>query len=190
MPSPNFFAELKRRNVYKIAASYAVVAWLVIQVATQVLPFFELPNWAVRVVVLLVVLGFPIALIVAWAFELTPAGIKRADTSEHGRSYRRGGVWIYVVAASLLASGGLFLAGRYVGSRGSNAASREAAGKSIAVLPFENLSDDKGNAYFADGVQDQILTGRFVSRRTLCGESRQQCSVARGGGKIDRRAAV
>ncbi|MBA3386584.1 MAG: hypothetical protein H0T95_08205 [Chthoniobacterales bacterium] len=158
MPSPNFFAELKRRNVYKIAASYAVVAWLVIQVATQVLPFFELPNWAVRVVVLLVVLGFPIALIVAWAVELTPAGIKRADTIEQGRSYRRGGVWIYVVAASLLASGGLFLAGRYVGSRGSNAASREAAGKSIAVLPFENLSDDKGNAYFADGVQDQILT--------------------------------
>ncbi len=110
-----FAAELRRRNVYKIAASYAVVAWLVIQVATQVLPFFELPNWVVRLVVLLVVLGFPIALMVAWVFELTLAGIQRADTIDPGQSYRSGSLWIYVVLASLLASGGLFLAGRYVG---------------------------------------------------------------------------
>src|SRR5947208_14825055 len=75
----NFFAELKRRNVYKVALAYAVVAWLLIQVATQVFPFFEIPNWAVRLVVLLLVIGFPVALILAWAFELTPEGIKRTE---------------------------------------------------------------------------------------------------------------
>src|SRR6266478_4093130 len=77
--SGNFFAELKRRNVYKVAVAYAIVAWLLIQVATQVFPFFEIPNWAVRLVVLLLILGFPIALFLAWAFEITPEGIKRAE---------------------------------------------------------------------------------------------------------------
>src|SRR5476649_3040242 len=77
MKSGNFFAELKRRNVYKVAVAYAVVSWLLIQIATQVFPFFEIPNWAVRLVVLLLILGFPVALILAWAFELTPEGIKR-----------------------------------------------------------------------------------------------------------------
>ena len=79
MNSGNFFAELKRRNVYKVAVAYAIVAWLLIQVATQVFPFFEIPNWAVRLVVLLLILGFPIALFLAWAFEITPEGIKRAE---------------------------------------------------------------------------------------------------------------
>ena len=76
---PSFLTELKRRNVYKVAIAYAVVAWLLIQIATQVFPFFEIPNWAIRLVVLLLILGFPVALILAWAFELTPEGIKRAD---------------------------------------------------------------------------------------------------------------
>jgi hypothetical protein len=76
---PSFFAELKRRNVYKVAVAYAVVAWLLIQIATQVLPFFEIPNWGVRLVVLLIAVGFPIALVIAWAFELTPEGIKRTE---------------------------------------------------------------------------------------------------------------
>src|SRR6266496_2258483 len=75
----NFFAELKRRNVYKVAIAYAVVAWLLMQVASQIFPFFEIPNWAVRLVVLLLVIGFPVAVILAWAFELTPEGIKRAE---------------------------------------------------------------------------------------------------------------
>src|ERR1700704_275264 len=75
----NFFGELKRRNVYKIAVAYAVVAWLLMQIATQIFPFFEIPNWAVRLVVLLLIIGFPVALILAWAFELTPEGIKRAE---------------------------------------------------------------------------------------------------------------
>jgi len=79
MNSGNFFAELKRRNVYKVAVAYAVVGWLLVQVATQVFPFFEIPNWAVRLIVLLIVIGFPIALVIAWAFELTPEGLKRTE---------------------------------------------------------------------------------------------------------------
>src|SRR5437667_8373145 len=79
MRSDTFFTELKRRNVYKVAVAYAVVAWLLIQVATQVLPFFEIPNWAVEMVVIAMVIGFPIALVLSWAFELTPEGIKRED---------------------------------------------------------------------------------------------------------------
>src|SRR5437016_4942412 len=75
----NFLAELKRRNVYKVAVAYAVVGWLLVQVATQVFPFFEIPNWAVRLIVLLIVIGFPIALVIAWAFELTPEGLKRTE---------------------------------------------------------------------------------------------------------------
>ena len=82
MKSGNLFAELKRRNVYKVAVAYAVVAWLLIQIATQVFPFFEIPNWVVRLVVLAIIAGFPIALIIAWAFELTPEGIKRTEDAE------------------------------------------------------------------------------------------------------------
>ena len=106
----NFFGELKRRNVYKVAVGYAVVGWLLIQVATQVFPFFEIPNWAVRLIVLLIVVGFPIALVIAWAFELTPGGIKRteeADLVYPGRS--RGRAWIYVVNLSRFAIGGIIL---------------------------------------------------------------------------------
>src|SRR5438132_9601140 len=80
--SINFFSELKRRNVYKVAVAYAVVGWLLVQVATQVFPFFEIPNWAVRLVVLLLIIGFPIALIIAWAFEVTPEGIKRTEAAD------------------------------------------------------------------------------------------------------------
>jgi len=78
----NFFVELKRRNVYKVAVAYAVVGWLLVQVATQVFPFFEIPNWAVRLIVLAIVIGFPVALVIAWAFELTPQGLKRTEDVE------------------------------------------------------------------------------------------------------------
>jgi hypothetical protein len=91
----NFFAELKRRNVYKVAAAYAVVAWLLMQVASQIFPFFEIPNWVVRLVVLLLIIGFPIALIIAWAFEATPQGIKRTEVADAAGQRSRGGVWIY-----------------------------------------------------------------------------------------------
>jgi hypothetical protein len=92
MPDRNFFAELRRRNVYKIAVAYAVVAWLIVQIATQVFPVFDIPNWSVRLVILLLVLGFPAALILAWAFELIPEGIKWADelTPEESRSPKKG----------------------------------------------------------------------------------------------------
>ena len=153
----SFFAELKRRNVYKVAVGYAVVGWLLIQVATQVFPFFEVPNWAVRLVVLLIVVGFPIALVIAWAFELTPEGIKRteeADRAYPGRS--RGRAWIYVVISAGLLSAGLFFLGRYTAPNENKTA--DAPAKSIAVLPFENLSRDPDNAYFAEGIQDEILT--------------------------------
>ena len=93
-----FFTELKRRNVYKVAVAYAVVAWLLIQVATQVFPFFEVPNWAVRLVVLLIIIGFPIALVIAWAFELTPEGLKRTEVADAAPAQRsRTRAWIYVV---------------------------------------------------------------------------------------------
>ena len=88
----SFFAELKRRNVYKVAIAYAVVGWLLIQVATQVFPFFEIPNWAVRLVVLAIVAGFPIALVIAWAFELTPQGLKRTEDVDPGPRKEAGNV--------------------------------------------------------------------------------------------------
>jgi len=150
----NFFGELRRRNVYRVAIAYAVVAWLLIQIATQVFPFFEIPNWAVRLVVLLLAIGFPVALILAWAFELTPEGIKRTDEIEPARS--KGRAWIYIVIIAGALSLGLFFLGRFTASSKPNAAV-EVPTKSIAVLPFESLSEDKGNAYFADGIQDQIL---------------------------------
>jgi TolB-like protein/Tfp pilus assembly protein PilF len=153
----SFFAELKRRNVYKVAVGYAVVGWLLIQVATQVFPFFEIPNWAVRLVVLFIVIGFPIALVIAWAFELTPGGIKRTEEADRvypGRS--RGRAWIYVVISASLLSAGLFFLGRYTAPNENKIANVPA--KSIAVLPFENLSRDPDNAYFAEGIQDEILT--------------------------------
>jgi TolB-like protein len=155
----NFFAELKRRSVYKVAVAYAVVSWLLIQIATQVFPFFEIPNWAVRLIVLAIVIGFPIALVIAWAFELTPEGIKRTedvDLSAVGVSKNR--AWIYVVMIGAAFSVGLFFIGRYTARNGSTASPSELPSKSIAVLPFENLSEEKANAFFADGVQDEILT--------------------------------
>ena len=88
MKPRNFFAELKRRHVYRVAIAYAVVAWLLVQIATQVLPFFEIPNWAVRLVVLLLIIGFPAALVLAWAFDLTPQGIKRTyNVGSHDALY-------------------------------------------------------------------------------------------------------
>ena len=157
----NFFGELKRRNVYKVAIAYAVVGWLLVQVATQVFPFFEIPNWAIRLVVLLIVIGFPIALIIAWAFELTPEGLKRtevADAAPIQRSPHR--TWIYVVIIAGAIAIGLFSIQRFGGR--NNVAKQTALPalpeKSIAVLPFDNLSEEKGNAYFAEGIQDEILT--------------------------------
>jgi TolB-like protein/Flp pilus assembly protein TadD len=154
----NFFAELKRRNVYKVAVAYAVVSWLLVQIATQVFPFFEIPNWCVRLVVLAIIIGFPIALVIAWAFELTPEGIKRTeDVDPVVQPGAKSHTWIYVAIVAALLSVGLFMLGRY-GFRNASSASSELPAKSIAVLPFDNLSRDPDNAFFAEGVQDEILT--------------------------------
>src|SRR5437879_6897882 len=117
MKIDNFFSELKRRNVYKVAVAYGVVAWLLMQVASQIFPFFEIPNWAVRLVVLLLIIGFPIALIIAWAFEATPEGIKRTEDSDAAGQRSRGGAWIYIVLIGAAVSVGLFFVGRYTAGR-------------------------------------------------------------------------
>ncbi len=159
MSESNFFAELKRRNVYKVAVAYAVVGWLLVQVATQVFPFFEIPNWTVRLVVLAIVIGFPIALVVAWAFELTPQGLKRTeDVDLIAQGHRKSQVWIYVVIAGALLSIGLFFIGRYsAGTKAPVASPNQSASKSIAVLPFANLSADKNDEYLSDGMTEELL---------------------------------
>src|ERR1700693_4675577 len=158
MKSGNFFAELKRRNVYKVAVAYAVVGWLLVQVATQVFPFFEIPNWGIRLVVLAIVIGFPIALVIAWAFETTPQGIKRTEIADAMPvTGRKKHAWIYIVVICGAIAVALFFVGRYTAAN-KTASPNDISNKSIAVLPFENLSDDKANAYFAEGIQDEILT--------------------------------
>src|SRR5207249_1739324 len=156
MKIANFFAELKRRNVYKVAVVYAVVAWLLIQAGSILFPTFEAPGWVMKVFVTVVAAGFPIALILAWAFELTPEGIKRTELVEsEGPSVRsRGSAWIYVVIVAGAISAGLFFLGRPT-SKQSEAG--QAPVKSIAVLPFENLSRDPDNTYFAEGIKDELL---------------------------------
>src|SRR5258708_775382 len=162
MNPKSFFGELKRRNVYKVAVAYAVVGWLLVQVATQVFPFLEIPSWVVRLVIALVGIGFPIALVIAWAFEATPEGIKRTeDVDLSGQRVPKKRTWIYIVVIGAAISVALFLLGRY--TAGNNPTPRQsevatAPAKSIAVLPFDNLSRDPDNAYFAEGVQDEILT--------------------------------
>lgn len=159
MNSGTFFAELKRRNVYKVAVAYAVAGWLVMQVATQIFPFLEIPNWIIRLVIALVAIGFPIALIIAWAFEATSEGIKRTEVADAmpATGGQKKHAWIYVVIVGGAISVALFFAGRYTaGSKGLSP--NDLSNKSIAVLPFDNLSHDPDNAYFAEGVQDEILT--------------------------------
>jgi TolB-like protein len=154
-----FFAELKRRNVYKVAVAYAVVAWLLIQAASILFPTFDAPGWMMKVFVAVVAAGFPIALILAWAFELTPEGLKRTEfADELPKKSERRRAWIYVVIIAGAISVSLFFLGRYTASFGALSQRTESSEKSIAVLPFENLSDDKANAYFATGIQDEIAT--------------------------------
>ncbi len=159
MNSGTFFAELKRRNVYKVAVAYAIAGWALAQGIAQVLPVFDIPNWVIRLIVLLIIIGLPIALALAWMFELTPQGIKRTETAdampETARQKKH--TWIYVVVIGGVLSIGLFFLGRYSAATRPTQSSGLPA-KSIAVLPFDNLSRDPDNAYFAEGVQDEILT--------------------------------
>src|SRR4051812_27735812 len=158
----SFFAELKRRNVYKVAVAYAVVGWLLVQIATQVFPFFEIPNWAVRLVVLAIITGFPIALVIAWAFELTPEGLKRTEVADLAQQARpKSHAWIYIVIVGVLLSVGLFFLGRLTVPSGDQVGRRSAASlpaKSIAVLPLINESGNPNDEYFSDGLSEELIS--------------------------------
>ena len=152
-----FFSELKRRNVYKVAITYAVVAWLLVQVGSILFPTFEVPAW-VMIYVTAIAAGFPVALVMAWAFELTPQGIKRTEVADGAQKHSARGGWIAVITMTAALSLGLFLLGRYTANQAAPRQTGVATQRSVAVLPFENLSEDKSNAYFAIGIQDEILT--------------------------------
>jgi TolB-like protein/Tfp pilus assembly protein PilF len=166
---PSFFSELKRRNVYKVAVAYAVVAWLLIQAASIFLPAFDAPPWVMKVFIIIIVLGFPIALVLSWAFEITPEGIKlesqvatnQSITRRTGRRIAAITIVLAVIAAGLMIFqilrpklGTIAPASDSI----SSPATSKIESKSIAVLPFDNLSRDPDNAFFAEGVQDEILT--------------------------------
>jgi TolB-like protein/Tfp pilus assembly protein PilF len=154
-----FLTELKRRNVYRAAVAYGVVAWFLTQLTTQVFPFFEIPNSAVRFVVIALAVGFPIAMLLSWIYEFTPAGIVRTEDVDpaQARSSQRatGRILDFIIIGALLLVIAMLVVGRLPFYRQTGESISQ---KSIAVLPFENRSEDKANAYFTDGVQDEILT--------------------------------
>jgi TolB-like protein/Tfp pilus assembly protein PilF len=151
----HFFDEVKRRNVYKVAVAYLVAGWALAQGVAQVLPVFSVPNWVIELLVLIIVMGLPVALALAWAFEMTPEGVKRAQDVDVNKPHTIHGLWIYIVLVAAAVSISLFFLGRYTAPNRTRADDKN---KSIAVLPFATLSDDRNDTYFADGVQDQILT--------------------------------
>src|ERR1043165_1248376 len=144
-----FFQELKRRKVYRVAIAYIVASWALAQGLAQVLPVFDISNSAIRSVIALLLIGFPVALVLAWIFDFTPAGIRATATAAPARQSRRNVILLVAIGVIASAAAGFFVLPRAVAHR---------VDKSIAVLPFENYSDDKENAYFADGIQDDILT--------------------------------
>src|SRR6266481_5043777 len=155
----SFFSELKRRNVYRAAVAYGVVAWFLTQLTTQVFPFFEIPNSAVRFVVIALAIGFPIAMLLAWVYEFTPAGIVRTEDLQpvQARAIQRatGRILDFIIIGALLLVIAMLVVGRLPFYRQTGESISQ---KSIAVLPFENLSEEKANAYFAEGIQEEILT--------------------------------
>src|SRR3954454_11263335 len=144
-----FFEELRRRKVYQGAAAYIIAAGFIIQIASAVFPAWELPPWTFRLLVTLSLVGFPTALILAWAFDVTPEGIRATKATAAETHLRRNMIILIATGVIVSVAAGFFLLPR---------ASARKIDKSIAVLPFQNLSDEKQNAYFADGIQDDILT--------------------------------
>ena len=159
MNPPKFLTELKRRNVYRAAVAYGVVAWFLTQLTTQIFPFFEIPNSAVRFVVIALAVGFPIAMLLSWLYELTPEGIVRTEDLDpvQARSVQRasGRILDFIIIGVLLLVIAMMIVGRRPFYRQTGESISQ---KSIAVLPFENLSRDPDNAYFAEGIQEEILT--------------------------------
>lgn len=182
MNPKNFFAELKRRNVYKVAVAYGIVGWLVMQIAATVVPALHLPGAITSTVVLLTILGFPIALVLAWAFELTPEGVKRTEDVASNESITRGTgrkltaviIVVAILAAALFAW--QFYRPNATSVAGVTASRAAIPDKSIAVLPFASLSEDKANAYFANGIQDEILTrlAKIADLKVISRTSTQQ----------------
>jgi len=171
MEPKNFFAELRRRNVYRAAAAYGAMSWLLIQIATQVFPFFEIPNSTVRFIVVALMVGFPIAMLVAWLYQLTPSGFVREDELDSAKRKGLGRKMDFVIIGVLLLVIVMLI---YQRLPFRSLTGEAIPTKSIAVLPFENLSDDKANAFFADGIQDDILTNltrirdlRVISRTSV-----------------------
>ena len=175
---PSFFSELKRRNVYKVAVAYAVVSWLLIQAASILFPTFDAPPWVMKVFVAVSVLGFPIALVFSWAFEITPEGLKRESEIEAGKSIThhtgRKLVGITILVAVIATALFVFqlLRPHLTSTGGPSAPLNALSEKSVAVLAFANLSDDKGSEYFSDGISEELLTvlqkipGLHVAART------------------------
>ena len=185
-----FFCELRRRKVWRVAAGYSVVGWLIIQFATTVFPVLGLPVWTARLVIILVLGGFPIALVLAWAFDVSSAGIEKtpdispADCPPTYSARRKNLVPLTVFGLVIAIAAGYFLIPR--------ASARRKLEKSIAVLPFDNFSDDKENAYFADGIQDDILTNlarigdlKVISRTSVMPYRGQTHNVREIGKALD-----